>query len=92
VLVEPEGGGEAHTLIIDAYQQRCNTLMTLNAGRVGGCEHRLVLSVDPTKQPTLTEGVRYQSPAHLPLLLEAWRWHTPVERLYTFALDVRYTR
>ena len=91
VTVAPAGDGDAQTLVIDAYQQRCDLLMTLNAGRVGGCEHRLALSVDPAKNPSLTPGVTYHTPIGLPLLLEAWRWHTPEERLDTLALDLSYT-
>ncbi|MAD60839.1 MAG: hypothetical protein CMH49_04875, partial [Myxococcales bacterium] len=78
-------------LVIDAYQQRCDTLMTLNAGRVGGCEHRLFLEVDPNKNSGLNSGERYFSLDHLPLILEAWRWHEPVEKLDTLVLDVNYT-
>ena len=77
-------------LTIDAYQQRCDTLMTLNAGRVGGCEHRLLLEVDPSKNTDLLAGESYSSQEQLPLILEAWRWHEPVEKLDTLVLDVTY--
>ena len=78
-------------LIIDAYQRRCDTLMTFNAGRVGGCEHRLFLEIDSIKNSGLNSGERYFSLEHLPLILEAWRWHAPVEKLDTLVLDLSYT-
>ena len=80
------------TLVIDAYQQRCNSLITLNAGRVGGCEHRLVLSVDPAKNEQLDRDTRYLTPEALPLLLRAWRWHAPHTLIDTLAFDISYTR
>ena len=87
--VEHQESGAEATLIIDAYQQRCDTLITLNAGRVGGCEHRLRLSVDPAKNAALSAG-RYQTAEALPLVLEAWRWHAPEALIDTLVLDLSY--
>lgn len=78
------------TLTLDAYQQRCDTLMTLNAGRVGGCDHRLILSLNPARNPALVSGERYETPSERPLLLRAWRWHEPVVLIDTLALDLSY--
>ena len=83
--------GTEEDFVIDAFQQRCDTFITLNAGRVGGCDHRLSLSIDPNKNRELPNGV-YQTSEALPLILEAWRWHAPEELIDTLVLDLRYTQ
>ena len=90
IIVKREGSDETTPLIIDAYQQRCDTLMTLNAGRVGGCEHRIVLSVDPLRNAQLISGARYTTLAESPLVLLAWRWHEPEILIDTLVLDLTY--
>ena len=65
--------------------------MTMNAGRVGGCEHRLQLSVDPDKNSHLVSGEHYQTLEANPLVLRAWRWHEPVELVDTLVLDLEFT-
>ena len=90
VPVVRQSDGQADTLVVDAYQRRCNTLITLNAGRVEGCDHTVVLSVDPAKNAGLSTGDTYATISEVPLLLRGWRWHTPVELIETFVLDVTY--
>lgn len=91
VPVVRQSDGQAGTLVVDAYQRRCSTLITLNAGRVDGCEHRLVMSVDPAKNAGLATGETWATAPDLPLLLRGWRWHIPAELIHTFSLDVSYT-
>lgn len=83
--------GAPATLVVDAYQRRCSELITVNAGRVGGCDHALNLSVDPSKNAALIPGETYETRPELPLLMRAWRWHSPEDLMDTLVMDLTWT-
>ncbi len=92
VPVVRDSDGAEGTLVVDAWQRRCSTLMTLNAGRTGGCEHSVVLSIDPSKNPSIVSGEGWSTGPELPLVLQGWRWHSPGNLVTTWVLDLTWTR
>jgi hypothetical protein len=87
--------GEATTLYLDAYKFACDYWWDFNSAQWdshGACDNYAVLYVS-SDNSLLVSGHRYQSPDSSPLVLEAYRWHSPnpYTLLETFPLRVSYT-
>jgi hypothetical protein len=87
--------GDATTLYADAYKVACDYWWDFHSAQSAGdgaCDNYAVLYVS-SDNPYLESGHSYQSPGSSPVVVEAYRWHSPnpYTLLESFPLRVSYT-